>query len=118
MAHPAVEPGPLHSVAGVGDEQADAVWCEDLVPGVDPYVAALILPRLNRDQHQVEPCDADLRHLLEAQAYEGGGQSLPEYDLVGGLEVLLLPSRHLLADFEITRCDDVTCQGKEAWCQA
>ena len=118
MAHPTVEPGPLHCITGVGDEQTDAVGGEDLVPGIDPDITTLVLPRLHRNQDEVESREADLRHFLETEAHEGGRERLPEDDLVGGLEVLLLPSRHLLSYLEITRSDDITRQGEETRGQA
>ena len=118
MAHPTVKPGPLHSVTGVGDKQADAVGCENLISGIDPNFATLILSRLDCDQNEVKSRVTDLCHLLETHSHEGGGEGFPEDDLVGGFEVLLLPTRHLLSNLEITRCDDVTGQGEEAGSQA
>lgn len=118
MAHPTVKPGPLHGVTGVGDKQADAVGCENLIPGIDPNFATLILPRLDCDQDEVKSRVTDLSHLLETHSHEGGGEGFPEDDFVGGFKVLLLPTRHLLSNLEIARRDDVTGQGEEAGSQA
>ena len=44
VADAAVEPGALHGVARLGDEQPDAVGRHRLVPRVDPDLPALVLP--------------------------------------------------------------------------
>ena len=48
----------------------DNIGRDPLVPGVDPDVAALVLPCLHRDQHQVELYIADLRYLGEGLVSE------------------------------------------------
>ena len=57
-------PCALGGVAGVCDEKTDRVWCNFPWDGVDPDLTALVLARLHRHQHQVQPAEADLSNLL------------------------------------------------------
>ena len=64
VTHPAVEPGPLGGVAGLGEEEADGVWSNFPVVRIDPNIPSFVFPVFYGDQNQVESEVADLSYFL------------------------------------------------------